>query len=294
MSLSYLWSCEFVTTDTHPIVSIIAAVWTSPSTMISGMETKKRRNLSIPDFLRTSFFTSRGKSPSRKDKTHHEGCHQSNQKKACSQSCCVVKDTNLQQVSNPVQDQSNMPSMSTFAPMMIPLSSFMSASTASTAVGNTSNPQIDAQTALLLAVLRATPNEVFYGLAKDFLWSSYRSLTNTVYNTIQDNITSHLPSVNRRFYRTRTRRSSHGSVTESDDSDSEDSGFGSDRKKRKKISPSSNRRMTAAKSMKSKAPSQLQPKQGDYVVLKAFIKIIIKLYLTLILEVVTLALKFLG
>src|SRR5437879_5266508 len=52
-----------------------------------------------------------------------------------------------------------------------------------------SNSQLDAQTALLLAVLRATPNEVFYTIAKDYFWTTYYNVTSSILNTIQENIT---------------------------------------------------------------------------------------------------------
>jgi ATP-dependent Lon protease len=266
------------------------------------MEMKKRRNL-IPDFFRASYFNSRSKSPSLKDKSSlGDSLHNQNNKKqtsSCSSNHCCANYTadnkSNSQVCQSVEDQSNMPSMSTFAPMMIPLSSFVSSSNTSHTVNNTSNAQVDAQTALLLAVLRATPNEVFYGLARDFLWNSYRSITTSLYNTIQDNITSHLSSVNRRFYRNRNTRSSQSSLTETKDSESEDSGFDSDWKKRRQFASSTTRvNSRATTTRRSKSLQQLQSKQGDYFVLKAFLKIIVKLYLTLILEVVTLALKFLG
>ena len=107
----------------------------------------------------------------------------------------------------------------------------------------------DAQTALLLSVIRATPNDVFISIAKDFLLDA-------CYNVI----------------------TSFKSLF------SEQSNISKDEKTLSEC--------FVCAHCQSRKKSILQ--SAEFLIVKAFIKLVIKLYLTLILDVTTVALTLLG
>lgn len=190
----------------------------------------------------------------------------------------------------------SIPSSFQPSPMQSP---YRSISTPSLTVST--NSQLNAQTALLLAVLRATPNEVFYTLAKDYFWTTYNNVTSSILNAIQENITYRLPVVNRRFGRGKEDTPSSSSLEDS--SDEEDSATDSSWSTwipsysiRRKKDPVKHNRTYARVQLRNKrqhSPTTLQ-RQQEFHLLRSLIRVIIKLYLTLILEVVTIALRFLG
>ena len=282
------------------------------------MEGRPRRRNLLPDFFRSSFFSSSrsksNQSSSSQEKSKQNLAEKTDESKSTGNYCyssysspSIESKAKEKNCSSQVQQEmppsfasipsTYFPSIPSLTPMMLPMLGSSSSST-------TSNSQVDAQTALLLAVIRATPNEVFYGLARDILWNAYKSLTTSVYNVVQDNfITSRLPVVNQGIYSRRDRkRTSNNTETElTSDSDVDnitENDSGIDFHRRRKLGNNRNRRNKFDNRYSSQGQNVIQQQKpsssGDYVVVKAFLKIIIKLYLTLILEVVTLALKFLG
>lgn len=111
----------------------------------------------------------------------------------------------------------------------------------------TYSSQKDAQTALLLSVIRATPNEVFFSLAKDLLIDTYNQVTTFVRTVVSGDI----PSM---------------AVKEEE--------------------------TICLTCHRSRSPSFLR--SAEFLFIKAFVRMVVKLYLSLILELTTVALKLLG
>lgn len=118
----------------------------------------------------------------------------------------------------------------------------------------TAGSQREAQTALLLSVIRATPNDVFYTIAKDFLVEACNKAV--------------------AFFKPLVSEGKHDAPSPGRDNDDDRSGC------------------TICPHCQSGNTSVLQ--SAEFLILKSFIKLVVKLYLTLILEVTTLALKLLG
>jgi hypothetical protein len=116
--------------------------------------------------------------------------------------------------------------------------------------------QREAQTALLLSVIRATPNDVFYTIAKDFL----------------------MDACNKAVAFFKPMLAPAEAVPSPSDNQDDRSGC--------RICPH------CQSGSQTTSPSVLQ--SAEFLIFKAFIKLVVKLYLTLVLEVTTVALKLLG
>ena len=136
---------------------------------------------------------------------------------------------------------------------------------------NTSHQE--AQSALLLSVIRATPNEVFYGIAKDLVTESLHKVV-TVVRKFAADASASLTS-NRSF------SSSSGISSESS---SHVTG---------KI-PSDQTCIMCHRCLNSSQVNASFFDSPEYLIVKSTVKMFLKLYLTLILEVVMLSLKLLG
>lgn len=106
--------------------------------------------------------------------------------------------------------------------------------------------QKEAQTALLIAVIRATPNEVFFTIAKDFVIDACSKVATFFWSAVE---------------------------------------FDASPTKQANVD-------TCCPRCRSRNKSFLQ--STEFMILKAFIKLVVKLYLTLILEVTKVALQLLG
>jgi len=295
------------------------------------MESKRRRNISIPDFIRPFYLFSnsskRKESNAKAAQLEQENGNQclnltpttNNQTLNQSLSAKSIPSVSSQSLEASSSSSCTMPSLSSFTPSMMlpPLPSFVTGITTpspqqgskysnqnhhqnqtanqmphlnplliSNLAPTYSQSQLDAQSALLLAVIKATPNEVFYNLAKDFLWSSYQ--------TVKDAISKNLPN-RPSFYGSARKRNQDYCCSSEDEYDlaDDDSGFfsGSSSHRHHHRHRSSRRHHNHKRSHRHQ---QQIEKKSDYQLVRTFLKIIIKLYLTLILEVVTLALKLLG
>lgn len=125
--------------------------------------------------------------------------------------------------------------------------------------------QKEAQTALLLSVIRATPNEVFYSIAKDVLKQTYVKVSMFVRTVVIDNL-------HRDNRRSRLRTDSQSAVDPTASC----------------AQPSS----TCVTCHRSMAHSRLE--SAEFLIMKSFVKLVIKLLLTLVLEITTVALRLLG